>query len=34
MSEEFCRSYGWGEEEPDEDLDDVEALPFVSFGEE
>lgn len=30
---EFCRSYGWGPEEPDQDSDEgVEAVPFVSFG--
>jgi hypothetical protein len=34
VPEEFCRSYGWGPEEPDEDDGNgVEAVPFVSFGE-
>ncbi len=33
VSEEFCRSYGWGPEEPDEVDGGVEAKPFVSFEE-
>lgn len=32
VPKEFCRSYGWGTEEPDEDDDEgVEVVPFVSF---
>src|SRR5919112_6250877 len=34
VPEEYCRSYGWGEDTSDEDDEErVEVEPFLSFGE-
>lgn len=33
VPEEFCRSYGWGAEEEEEDGEGVTVEPFVSFGD-